>query len=562
MARKSLDEIFGNVKSSQINSRNQGNQSLDEIFGKQTQEVKEETPNLLTNPLKTLARSGGQYIGDIVSTVAHPVQTVKGLFNLGQGAIQTGFEGAVEGIAGKDVFKQKTEQQEVFDAAVNFYKDRYGSVENAKQTMLEDPVGFLGDVSMVFQGGGGLLKQAGKLGQVAKAGSVASKVGGVVSKTGKAVSKIGTISEPINVLKPVSKIITKPIAKVVENVAGGALGVSTGAGLNAIRTAFKAPTDDFKKALRGFVDETDILKNARDAFYKIKDDMGTSYRKQLNEIKNSTQNIDIKPVIDNLDDKLRQFNITKLDDGTLDFSRSVISDGVEANRVSDMLKTIEKWDDMTPAGLDILKQRLDDFYSPSSKARAIVTSVKSTLRDLLVKNVEGYEEMTSGYRRTKNLLDDINRSLDSKNPDTAIKKITNAVRQDNKFKQGLLEELQKASDVDILGQISGYQLNTLFPKGFTAKILGGFSGLGALSFNPALLLPLVAASPRIVGELLVALGLTTKQIDNVLDFLTKPEYAEIRNILMQSGRIGEETNIEEQITPENRKTLEEIFGSL
>lgn len=99
------------------------------------------------------------------------------------------------------------------DAVGQFYKDRYGGVENIKRSAYEDPVGVALDASIVLGGGGAGLKGLGALSKsskLAKAGQIASKVGRIidpVSTAGKGLGKIGSAIKPkiVGVLEGMSE---------------------------------------------------------------------------------------------------------------------------------------------------------------------------------------------------------------------------------------------------------------------------------------------------------------------------------------------------------------------
>src|SRR5574343_1541174 len=109
--------------------------------------------------LGNVVKSGGQMVGDLASTVAHPIDTGKNLFRLAKGAAEL----AIPGEQG---------DEDVARAAGQFYKDRYGGWENIKNTLYEDPVGALADASTVLGGAGGAAKAAGALSKSANVAKV------------------------------------------------------------------------------------------------------------------------------------------------------------------------------------------------------------------------------------------------------------------------------------------------------------------------------------------------------------------------------------------------------
>ena len=104
--------------------------------------------------------SAGKMVGDIYQAARHPIETGKALIGVAKGGLQK----LIPGI-------QPEEAQ--FDALIGFYKDKYGSIDNIKRTIEEDPVGFLADLADVLTLG------AAPFGE--------TKVGATISKIGKAI---------------------------------------------------------------------------------------------------------------------------------------------------------------------------------------------------------------------------------------------------------------------------------------------------------------------------------------------------------------------------------------
>ena len=126
--------------------------------------------NLLTNPAETLMRSGGEFFGSIANAIGHPIQTAKALGGLGVGTVQK-------------VIPGRQAQERYPEAVVDMYKNRYGSLSQAGNTALEDPVGVLSDLAILASGGGAAASKIGQVGKVGKLqalGSLASKTANTI----------------------------------------------------------------------------------------------------------------------------------------------------------------------------------------------------------------------------------------------------------------------------------------------------------------------------------------------------------------------------------------------
>ena len=140
-----------------------------------------ETPSILSGAgisqaLTNLPSSIAQQGKDIYSAVRHPVQTAKGI----GGLVAEMPEAISGGVAPK------------WTAVGDMLKDRYGSFENINKTMVEDPAGFLSDLSLFISGGASLAgkvpaiaKTAEKVGQAARLVDPISAIAVGVSKTSK-----------------------------------------------------------------------------------------------------------------------------------------------------------------------------------------------------------------------------------------------------------------------------------------------------------------------------------------------------------------------------------------
>ena len=121
----------------------------------------------LSGFMRNVGRSGSEQLKSLVGAVTHPIETVKGAGKLALGA-------------GELLIPGEQGYEPVARAAGEFYKKRYGSLENVGNTLYRDPVGAAMDVSTVLGGTGAALKGVGlipKLEAAARAGSVLSTAG-------------------------------------------------------------------------------------------------------------------------------------------------------------------------------------------------------------------------------------------------------------------------------------------------------------------------------------------------------------------------------------------------
>jgi len=128
----------------------------------------------------------------LVTPLIHPVETGKSLGRLGAGLYQ-------KFTPGEQIYEQNV------DAMVDFFKNRYGSVEGFKKTVAQDPVGLLTDVASLMTAGGAAIKTVGTVGKLQK-----------VSQVGRVISNAGARIELQNLAKG---ILAQPLKLIPESMA-------------------------------------------------------------------------------------------------------------------------------------------------------------------------------------------------------------------------------------------------------------------------------------------------------------------------------------------------------
>jgi hypothetical protein len=114
---------------------------------------------------KNIPGSAANLAQDMYQTVRHPIETAKGLGKAAAGGLYKANENAKEFIP-KWMTKPIIGNDKVFgadystdaEAIADALKDRYGSIDAAKQTLERDPVGAMADLASVISGAGGVLK--------------------------------------------------------------------------------------------------------------------------------------------------------------------------------------------------------------------------------------------------------------------------------------------------------------------------------------------------------------------------------------------------------------------
>lgn len=456
-----------------------------------------------------------------------------------------------------------TDENTVFwDELMNYFSDRLGSVEAIKKTLATDPVGSAADLSTLLVGGGAGAGRLATLGEkAAYARALAGKSGAVspatkvATATEKALKTGAKWTDPATVAMKTSSGLTNLAGKTLREV----LGYTTGAGGDAIDAAFRGG-ENFTGAMRGKVADKDIVTTAKNALNEVRDQRGEAYRAQRGKIFSENQkSLDISPIKKQLDQSLSNFNIARLEDGSLDFSRFGVN-REEIWKMKKFVKIVDEWGkkagQRTPAGVDELKKTLSEFEWSSEKAAAFANSTINETKSVLNKNVPGYEGMTSAYAKASDTIKDIEQALSlgpQAGADTVLRKLMTTMKENPEFRKSLILKMEAASGQDIRGLVAGSQMKGgLSPRG--TAILGGPAGVASwLSGNPTYFALLAAASPRAVGEFVNALGKGARFSKDVLD-VTKPITRKIPSqALFQAGRAT--TILEEE---DFKKMVEEL----
>jgi len=465
--------------------------------------------------IKHIPESAMEFGKAISQPILHPVETVKSL-----------------GILAKGVFHKFTPgvqpSEQAVDAIGQFFKERYGGYENIKKTMATDPVGFAADLSLMLQAPK-MLSLLGKTKQV----NMIAKLGQVEGvKTASTIDRMAEIGKAIEPVKIAGKVIA-PVVSKAGTIGKQILGsMTTGVGAEAIGQAYKG-SPEFLQALRGEVSASHIVKTAKGALEEVKHLRGENYRNKMSKLKNIKNELDVSPIKKTIEKQLGRHNIKMKSPDELtgaktlserfDFSRSTVAGKKSLSDMQEALDVVGDWgsqaDDFTPMGLDLLKRRLDDLYSESSRGRAFVTAIKKEVADTISRKYPSYKTMTKEYGQLSDTITEIKRALSLDNRamvDTATRKLASTMRENFEFRKSLIDKLEEVADVNLKGQIAGLAMQTWTPKGLVGKLTGGSFALhgfmgGLATHFPVIALGLAASSPRTVAEILNLFGKTVRQ---------------------------------------------------
>ena len=147
--------------------------------------------------------SARQLASDIITPLMHPIKTAKDIYSLGSSVVNL-------------IRPEEQGNEDIARAVGQFFKDRYGSLENIKKTFATDPVGMLADVSIILTGGT----------------TLPAKASGTIGQASRVVGTAGKMIDPVTQAVNIAKIPTYAAAPLIQKFGG----VSA----DALKTAYAA----------------------------------------------------------------------------------------------------------------------------------------------------------------------------------------------------------------------------------------------------------------------------------------------------------------------------------
>jgi len=450
-----------------------------------------------TGALQNIIPSTGRLVGETVSAVVHPIDTISNVLDLGVGEMRKVLpKSVVNAIDKADLalgYKEGYGKQEkMANALNNMYKQRYGTEEGLKETIANDPAAILADVSAVLAGGAG--------------------VAGKTSKLGKLLSESSDVANP---LTAAGKVVTKPIS-MAGSATKGILGRTTGVGSEAVNQAVLAGetgNEVFTQNLRKASNMEDAVKIAQTGLENMRQKKNEAYRSGMVDVS------DDKSVLDFGDVDTAIANAK-----TKNYSHGEFRD-VDAQAALDKVeRLVNKWkskppEDRTPEGLDFLKQKINNEilskldYQKDAFARNLVGDVYNELKSTITKQAPTYAEVMQNYGKASEQIDEIKRALSlnkKASADTALKKLQSILREDVSSSFGhrkqLAQQLIDSGAQDLMPALAGQALSTWRPRGILGDIETGAAGLYALTNPIGALTKIPFIMPRSVGEMAYAYG--------------------------------------------------------
>lgn len=443
--------------------------------------------------LDNLNSSAGNFAQAMVYPLLHPIDTAKAIGNMAYGA-----GSKIGGALGVEQDPQRKAANEAhLDAVGQFFSDRYGSMEDFKRTLAEDPVGVAADLSVILTGGG----------------AAGARAPGIVGRAAQTVSNVGKAIDPMANVARAAKGTGK-LAAAVTGMTSGTSAATGEAAFQAGRVGGQSGVT-YRDNMRGQAPITDVLDMAKSAMEKWRAERRAAYESGMGAIRKDTTPISFEPVVKTLHDaraKLHHRGIIKSQD---------------AAKVYDDILAVAKQFEATPGantvdGLDALKQAIGEIRQKTqfgTLERSISNDAYNAVKAQIVKQAPNYAKAMKEYSQASEMLEELTKTFslgEKSSKDAAIRRLTSAMRNNVNTNFGRREQLLKVlaeKEPNLPAAIAGLAHSSVTPRGLGQLSAVG-SGIASLS-NPLALPALAAASPRLVGETAHALGRASGSVESV-----------------------------------------------
>ena len=453
---------------------------------------------------KNIIPSAVKFGKDVATPFVEPVETGKALKNLALGLIQKLTPGVQP-------------EESTVDAVGDYLSNRYGSggtgsvIENIKRTVSKDPVGVLGDLSMILTGGSlAAVRVPGKVGQVAR----------TAKNVGQAIDPIQLAGKGV-----------KTTAKGISPFIGGLTGTG-GAPLKAAYAAGVAKSEAFLDAIKGDLDPATIVTDAKAAVKELGDNKIAQYKKRMGKVKADTTTLDFKPI---------QEAVNKVKQAGKFEGQTISGDATQAVQKIDRIvknwkkASVKKPKLLTAEGIDALKRKIFadviEGLDYGTVARGASMDVYNGVKKVISDKFPEYSKAMKEFEEASIHLDELQKTLSldkgKANIDTPLRKLTSIMRNNVNTNYGQRTKLAESlgetkAGSNLIDKIAGTTLDKWTPRGL--QLAGGALPLYAahLSGSGLPLLGLPFQSPKLMGYGAYGTGRAADTMSNIANMIPGP----------------------------------------
>ena len=464
------------------------------------------TANYLANTASNVIPSGKQLIKDTVQIFIDPIGTAKTLKELADGIVlnMTGADGKIYDRNG-NVIGEDTEgkrKQEIANAVGEYFKQRYGGVENVKESFKNDPVGVLADVSIIFTGGASIAPKGSAVASVATRGA--------------------TLTDPISA----TIALGQGIKNVTQNVGtkffdkttgtGGMISTSYAVGkLDNATASNRQKKKDFKDARQGKLDAETLVNDARSALNETTKKMKEAYARDKKTLSLADHNISPVEV------GQRLLDIIKANDDFSDLALATVE------KIKKKVIAFQKDPSQhNLAGLDRLKRNISNETPTGINLQTTDQAnpyklMKGAIVDIINNKAPEYVPVMNAYQEANDLQRMLSKELSFKpndpNYNAMLTKLSQTMKQNtntNTFsgKADALKTLDSMTGANLTEKVAGLSANPFLPTGLT-----GMTGTFSSFYNPMRGLAMLGGgSPRAISNIAYGAGAVDRFLDPVL----------------------------------------------
>jgi hypothetical protein len=502
----------------------------------------------LMSGLVNLPRSTADELGGIFEAFTSPIQTAKSIGSLG---------GALLSKMGVADFDESSA-----DALGQYYVNKYGSIEGFKKELANNPASILADAATILTGGAGVVTKLGlpaKIAQLGNKAAVAQKYAGIVARN------IDPITAMTNVITEVAPRAVRVAGAGTGKLATTALGLTTGAGGDAITEAAKvgfqrgaagAPTnasEAFLSAMRDPSTSSDeIVQLARDAVGNLRQQASQRYTDTMARFGKNPVPLDVSRVRQRIADiKPKSYDTWRDSQGPRPLDHrawETMTEFVDEYAY----KATQDPSLLEPLAMDQFKQDLYDIGSKvggpyDRDAARIAGTAYGAVKDELVKHDPLYADAMKDYEKAATQAQQLESTFGlaaargkKPNIESAGRKLSQSLRNNVNTNFGTRRaQVEELSELDptgrLLPSLAGQTLNALEPRGLGrltsgAALTSGLTGIGLNMVPMAMDVPgylsganlaaLPLMSPRVMGEAAYYAGRGAGTAANILEPVT------------------------------------------
>jgi len=435
-------------------------------------------------------------LGDLYQMVRHPIQTVGGLFSLGHSLINLARPG-------------EQGNEELAKAVGEYFVDRYGSAENLKNTLRDDPSGLAADVALLLAGGAG----------------AAAKVGGKTGQLASAVQRAARVVDPaalaVRGATGATRLARQGAARVGTR-AGETLsqvaGLPSGVGHLPLEAAYRAgraggeAMENLLDAMRKRVPteriDEQIVQRANASLARLGEARRAAYQKGMGNL--SALRVDLSP--------LKQKIQVLYDQWRVGPERTLREGEPGVQRLRAIEKKIAEFEDLDATSvpdLDALKREIDALMGEAStgagrSANAVTSTVRNELRAEIIRVDPEYKAIMEGYEAAIKLERELGKDLGlaaNATDQAALRKLSQSLRDGVNANFGGRARQVQQLDPQLTNLIAGRTLSPAVPHGMARFATVPAAGaVGMALAGPKGLAAMLAGSPRVVGEAALGAG--------------------------------------------------------